>query len=232
MKYYQINNSENEKIIGFRNQINQFNLKLQLVKNYQNFELITNHMIHNNNLPVDQLPSFSNFLLDNRAKLTDVIACNPMLLTQSGFLINGKVKNIFDQFSVPYTYHDAIIHGNGHKQIPKKSVNYFYIDIKNALDFNACLYNNSHVLDYEKCVFEVNDSPASINTYNDFVNTFKHSQTKKMIPTKLVLLKPMDIIRLPGETGILCSEQLKNILEKESITGYDFIDLNIDVSHV
>lgn len=127
-------------------------------------------------------PDLDYFVLHKKAKLTDVISTG--FISAAGFLINDKVKAIFEQFNLPaHKYYPAkVMHKNA------LYVNYFW------LHFGE---DNSELIDFQNSQFELLElgfpeeaNPLSVNNIDDLINIRKeNSSIKKIHPLIITMNK-------------------------------------------
>lgn len=157
--------------------------------------------------------------IHHTSKLTDFISS--AIITAHGFIVNERVKQIFESFSIiNHRFYNIKIK---YRNIINTDYYWFHMYWENALSF----------IDYEKSVFEIkrfSDSFGEIEIESESDLIFKKGQLRpKMItPKKLVLRNPgKDIFYSPTGIEVIISEVVLDKLEKEKITGFETRKLEI-----
>lgn len=177
------------------------------------------------NIPNAKFPDFEPdldyFILHKKAKLTDVISTG--FISAAGFLINDKVKAIFEQFNLPdHKYYPAkVMHKNA------LYVNYFWLhfgeDNSNLIDFNNSQF------ELLELGFPEEAQPLSINNVQELEKIWKSNNIKTIKPLKIILLKTnLDFFYFKyfwREFRI--NTNIYNSLISEKISGLEFVAYNI-----
>lgn len=224
MEYYFLSNSADKDIIGSKYPQCK-GLPNGDKYNYKWFEQ-PNSMT---NLTNDEFPNFELdliFELDRGAKLTDVIS--PSNISAKGFLINEKVKNIFDQFNImEHQYYPATL------IYKEKKLNYFWLHFKEIeeeylgnVDFiNSKFYISN--LSFTK----IDD--IEISSYVDFWNkkmnlSMKHIRAERIKLNSNFRNKCNDLFFISYVvSNYFCSHNLRDKIIDNKITGLEIKPQNI-----
>ncbi len=216
--YYRLRNAVTRKQVGTMFQTNGF---------------IEGYNIHGPNsrvrLEPDEFPNFVpdlRFGLIEKAKLTDVVHASNM--SAKGFLINEKVKKIFDQCLLPeHRYYDASLLDREGNNLP-----YYWLYLKS---------NDYQMVDFEKSVFRKtprvvknflikNDPIYSVKNFDEYEKVHYGSTIEDdyVILDILKIRNTMNYDMLHfyklSTTDIYISEKLATLLKKEKVTGIDIIE--------
>lgn len=220
--YYLLNNAKTRKQVGTQFQTKGF------VDNYDIDG--PNSRVH---LKYDEFPDFVpdlRFELEEKAKLTDVV--KPDNISLNGFLINEKVKRIFEQCRLPeHRYFEASLldqEGNVHP--------YYWLHL---------ISNAYQMVDFSQSVFRKSDFPLKMrSTKNDPIYPIK--DLDNFLDTKNSLFDKdeyivLDVLKIRncqsfdmlyfGNLWInakIISERMAELLKKEKITGIDITE-NLDI---
>jgi hypothetical protein len=216
-EYYIASNSTDEKIIGKKYpQCKGIPSQMELTSNW--FDQ-PNSMT---NLSNDEFPHFKPeliFELEEKAKLTDIIS--PSNISAKGFLINEKVKDIFDKFILAdHRYYPATLIVNDLKH------QYYWLHfVKKDLDninLNQSIFYKS-IFGFDKGEY------VKINSYQDALQVIRQEDCFIM-PEKIVLNtnnnKTEQVFYLPIPNRIIVSKEVMNLLCESKIKGIDFDLIN------
>lgn len=225
MKYFAIESSLNEKLMGKIPQVKEFKHNCNIDEE-SNF--IDNFIFEK----IEIQPILSNVVLFANAKQTDLIDTLGDVGFKFGYLISDKFKQILDQFNCYgfQFFKTYVIQEN------EKLNDYWVI---NKYDFPH------QFIDFKKTVFLLNDrdvnrnlisEPISFRSIEDFnllVNSIKYP--------KMILIRDLfftddfefDLFSIRfyekgGHKGIV-SEKLKNEIENSGITGIEFKPLDLSI---
>lgn len=224
MKYFAIETSLNEKILG----------KYPPVKGFIHHCDVDEEPNFIDKLIFEKIeiqPILSNVVLDANAKQTDFIDVFGDVGFKFGYLISDKFKKILDQFNC-YGF-----------QFFKTSI------FQNETQFNNYWQTNIydfpyHFIDYQNTSFLLKDRDVNrniisqtmnfndINEFNLFVNNIRYP---KMLFFKDISFNErmnLDLFTLRYTEGAhkgIVSERLKNEIEKEYITGIEFKPLELSI---
>lgn len=224
MKYFAIESSLNEKLMGKIPQVKEF-------KHNCNIDEEPNFIDKFIFEKIEIQPILSNVVLYANAKQTDLIDTLGDVGFKFGYLISDKFKQILDQFNC-YGF-----------QFFKTSI--FQKDKQFNKYWQANLYDFPfHLIDYKKTTFILKDRDINRNvinktmTFDDFDNfsSFTNSlRYPKMISFKQISFNEnmnLDLLTLryteDAHKGIV-SERLKNELEKSDISGIEFRPLELSI---
>ncbi len=222
MKYFAIENSLNEKILGKIPQVKEFIHHCD-VEDEPNF--IDKFVFEK----IEIKPILSNVVLYANAKQTDLIDTFGDIGFCFGYLISNKFKETLDQFNCyGFQYFETYI-----IQKNQKLDNYLQTNI---YDFPY------QFIDFEKTTFSIKDSIKrkiifeSINILNleDFykkISSLKYPESISLSNLSFDDQMNLDFFPLRffengGYKGIV-SERLKNEIEKNDITGIEFRPIEI-----
>jgi hypothetical protein len=164
-------------------------------------------------------PNLDYFILDGRAKLTDLLSVGVMY---GGFLVSGKLKELLQQFSLPpHRFYSArVLHKKGF-------YDYYWMHI---------ICDLTNVVDYPKSKFIIyynyahNLGSIEINTKEELYEKrekLKQDNLGKNVTVwsdKIVLNgsfdKHLDFFEIGSfDSSYYISEKLKVVIEKEKFTG-------------
>lgn len=218
VNYYKINHSVDKKITGTKesqiiNFIDPENNSVERTKNYSYVGL--DH--------IDTSMDFTKFKADDRAKVTDILSSN---FFSSYYIISEKFKKIIEDL----TFHN-IIFLDSVVTFKTEKYNYFILSIIETID----------IVNFSKSTFIVDRFSPALRFGGDIIEvtsnedySLKSSEIWKekgfgygLIPTKIVLNYMSDLVKFPfGMT--LISENLKQKIEEEKLTGVQFEETDIE----
>lgn len=217
MNWYSVSVSTDEKVVGKYPQTDGMGLGYNL--NAPNS--VWN--IPNLKMP-DFEPAFDYFLLDKKAKLTDVIST--ALINARGFLISNKLKTILDKFHLTKHIYYPV------KILHKKDfiTNYYWLhfieDNSNDIDFKNSSFELMHPLPFFRTdIIKLDGKEADIITANRLANP-----DFKLFPKKIKNQRPKNIDFLVFDflyNPFYVSADLIKALENNSITGINASTVNI-----
>ena len=218
MKYYILENAVSRKQVGFMIQTDGF---------IEDYDIDgPNSRIH---LTYDEFPNFVpdlRFELHPKSKLTDVVQASN--ISAKGFLINEKVKSIFEQCLLPeHRYYEATILNHDGEILP-----FYWLHI---------ISNDYNIIDFNESEFRMTDDPLKgENTKNfelikilneeDFCNKnhllFNDNKFVVADILKLHDTKRYDMLYFSNidVCSVFISEKLANMLKKAKVTGIDITE--------
>ena len=224
MKYFAIESSLNEKLMGKIPQVKKFKHNCNIDEE-SNF--IDNFIFEK----IEIQPILSNVVLYSNAKQTDLIDTLGDVGFNFGYLISDKFKQILEQYNCYgfQFFKTSIIQNN------QENFNYWQTNI---YDFPF------HFIDYKKTSFLLKDRDVNRNVISEIIkfndlNEFKSFVNKIHYP-KMLFFKDvsfngnmhLDLFALryteDAHKGIV-SERLKNELEKNYISGIEFKPLELSI---
>ena len=216
--YYKLTNAFTRKQVGFQFQTNGY---------------IDGYDIHGPNsrihLTYDEFPNFVpdlRFELHPKSKLTDIVDASN--ISAQGFLINEKVKSIFEQCLLPeHRYYEASLLNHDGEILP-----YYWLHIISndygLIDFKASEFRISKNLFKDDLTKQC--ELVEVINIEDFCNKdhlfFK--EDKYVIPDVLRLhdVEQHDLLffRYIDINSVFISEKLANMLKKAKVTGIDITE--------
>lgn len=181
------------------------------------------------NLKFDEFPDFIpdlRFELEDAAKLTDILKEDNIIA--KGFLVNEKVKKIFDQCLLPeHRYYDATVMDQKGNIIP-----YYWIHL---------ISNDYQMVDFQQSVFRKgrfsikkmltpNDPIYPITDVDDYVkkrtSLIESDGGHIVIEHLKVHSQGFDMLHFSelSATSAFISEKMAKLLKKEKVTGIDIIE--------
>lgn len=131
-------------------------------------------------------PDFDCFMLDKKAKLTDIISTST--INACGFIVSDKLKNLFDNFKLPpHIYYPVVLL---HKK--ERITNYYWLHFTE---------DNTKYIDFDNSEF-IRRDPLFVNDFErlnikneeDLISERKKSNLKHIFPSKLRLLNKGDLL--------------------------------------
>ncbi|MFV8355397.1 hypothetical protein ACNQGB_04330 [Flavobacterium sp. XS1P32] len=149
----------------------------------------------------------------------------------TGWYISDRFKKLLEQFNIAkgfWFYLSKLLY----KGVKHDYWIFQYATIEDGIDNTSYLnYQESEFLDADE------NSLMSFTTYDEFIAKRKQIQRdsdyeKDVIPKKIVLNKELDFIPMYGiiNSGIIISEQLKEAIDKANLEGFEFLELDYDVT--
>ncbi len=217
MKYFILRNETDSRIIGKYPQVEELKVDFQKARGDQFAEI-------NNWDENTELPDFDHFLLKKGAKLTDAINSS-FVSIMSGMILSQKAYEIIVNYKL------ALVESRPAKvYFLGQSHRYCFVWYKAAFDLID--YKNSKFYTYSttKQAFGNEVAVASAIEFREKnLELLKSGKMEKLYPKIVSVNDNYDFIHL-GITGHLsCSENLKNHLETEGITGFRFKEVNYSV---
>jgi len=181
-------------------------------------------------IAIDQFPDFepdlNSFKTTPKTKLTDVITVTGLILA-NGFLVNEKVKQIFERFNlVPNKYFPATVN------YKNKSYPYYWwqvvSDLTDCIDYQISSFKVKRLFKIEtdslrfKDAKELKDKKLEIGV------------VRSLIPSTLALNfsfdQSVDLFIIGGfNEDIFVSEKLKRELENQNISGIEFKEPDFEI---
>lgn len=218
MEWYSLRTSTDEKVTGTHPQTDGMRYGYDLRK----ADSIWN--IPNLKLP-DFEPDLDYFVLDKKAKLTDVISTG--LISASGFILNDRVKNIFDRFKLPaHKYFPA-------KVMCKKEIhdNYYWFhlldDCVNNIDFE-----NSKFIRRDP-IFKEDFEKLNISNKEELFSEKQKSSLKHIFPERLTINNSNNLNFLFFNSfwiNYFVSAEILDALETEKCTGFDHNEISFKMN--
>lgn len=176
------------------------------------------------NLTNDTFPDFEPdlvFELEKKAKLTDVISTSN--ISAKGFLVNEKIKNIFDRFNLmEHKYYPAIV------IYKEQKFNYYWLHFKeneskylNYIKYNESKFYIGNLARWKEKDVVISDVKTYLNLRKNLV--FKLISIDTICFNNTFYNKPKDIFYIDNlHFDFIISETLKNVMQESKITGFHF----------
>jgi len=213
MKYYGIFASTDEKIIGKYTQTEGMGGVYDLRKPTSVWKIPTLK-------PIPFEPDLDYFNLEKKAKLTDVISTG--LISAPGFIVNDKVKSIFDQFKLPkHKYYSAKVMHKGVKY------DYFWFHIEeDIVTDNAVNFDNSKFELRDPVPFMGDPVGLDVHSTDELMKVWKENAgINVIVPLNLALKSNFENYDMLGlktfSQRVVVNESLKTQLEND-VTGFEF----------
>lgn len=217
--YYKLRNAITRKQVGYQ---------------FQTTGFIDGYDIHGPNcrtkLDYDRFPDFVpdlRFELHKKSKLTDVVTASNISAT--GFLINEKVKEIFDECLLPeHRYYEATLLNHDGNVLPYYWLHLISNDYK-MIDFESSIFRKTK--DLMKFFSNIKEDPIyPIKDLKDFKDTnssiFENNFFIVFDVLKIHNTQKYDMLHF-GDidvNSVFISEKLATLLKKAKITGIDIIE--------
>jgi hypothetical protein len=135
-----------------------------------------------------------------------------------GMLVSDRAKALLQNYHLPpHRWVGMDVFGTDRSHRNYAVLNYDW-------DCPAIDYPNSEFLD------EIEETSVHFETYQDWLTLNKVPPAPPLIiPTRLVLHSPMDLLLIPFSTQVIFSERLKNAIEASSLTGFEFESITMEV---
>lgn len=226
VKYYRIKSSISSNITGIKSETNQLIDFVDLENNTP--ERISKYGVNHFEL-LDDSFDMTKFRAHVQAEATDVLSS--VFLSSDGFFINNKFRNLLQDYKISnHTFMDVKIHG--HQCLDWE---YYFLNIETLSN-----------IDYKKSNFVINKRIKSlrkpeyekkihspIHSFEDLIKENKRITKEEgalfsSYPKKIVMNEYFDLLRPEIDTIIWCSEKLKSSIEKEKISGIEFMDIDVE----
>lgn len=216
--YYKLRNAITRKQVGYQFQTTGF------IDAYAHYG--PNSRIR---LEWDKFPDFVpdlRFELHKKSKLTDVVAASN--ISARGFLINEKVKEIFDECLLPeHRYYEATLLNHDGNVLPYYWLHLISNDYK-MIDFESSIFRKTKDLIKFNSIKE--DPIYPIKDLKDFKDTnssiFENNIFIVFDVLKIHNTQKYDMLHF-GDidvNSVFISEKLATLLKKAKITGIDIIE--------
>jgi len=223
MKYFAIEHSLNEKVMGKIPQLKEVIYNCHI---YDEPKFIDNYVFDK----INTNPILANAILFSTAKQTDLLDISGSIGFSSGFLLSNKLKEIFDRFNMyGVQFFDTYIIQKKEKydywQAKIYDFPFQYIDFKKT----------SFILEDRDIDRNVFKKEIMFNTFNDFSDFINEIAYPKMIFFNVISFTPnidLDYFSLrftDAHKGIV-SERLKNEIEIQNCTGIEFRPIEINLN--
>lgn len=202
-----INDSEyNTQVDNFVDPENNDENRFDLYKGFNYYEHISKEL------------DLTKFKTHNKTKMTDSMSTR--FFSTDGFFISNKLSKLLNGFNLENNQLlDCVITNNDQKH------NYYLLSFLDAKD----------IFDYKKSTFGIvsdldkidKDVELKFNNFEELKNKkkelyFETNGESRVAPLKITLTKKIDLFKSSLDKSILVSERLKNDIEKNKITGFDF----------
>lgn len=216
MKYFKITQNTDSKIIGKYPQVKDLKISFHEARASQWGKI-------DEWKSDDDIPDLNNFLLQPKSKLTDCLSSD-FVTENYGLFIAEKCKQIFKKFKINGNFYNAIIHES---------------DKKNSYSFLWYEYGAISKIDFKTSVFVQYESnkeqygeTLSIDDFEDYKVKFRKLYTEKegwdIVPKTLKFNEYFDVTPAFG-IGLICNENVKNAIEENHLTGFDFRTIDIEI---
>lgn len=215
-RYYLLRNTIDPKQTGIsdNDQIAELNIDYDQ-KVFDKYQMMDRRDFEKN------LPPLKNFVLAKGAKITNIISSRFIQIV-NGLLVDKKVEKIFDNVSISnFKKMDARLF----KEQESLDYKFFYIlESPSIINFKKSEFILTDILGLSK------EGDIQFRTADEFYNKCKEIGANRIEYRHVVLNRDFDMFRLPWESYLCISENLKNILERERITGIEIMDSKMDFS--
>lgn len=224
IKFYKISYSINPKIVGQlssypNTQINGFidpgNNSTERTDKYQ----------YNGLTYIPEGVDMHKFETDRNARITDIMSS--LFFASQGFFISSKLNEILNSFilSNVKVYETTVFH--------KKSIlNYYFLDFIRTYDI-VNFKDSIFVGDHSVPTMRSGGEEISVLSFEDYKEKGRLLRKEKgfafeLIPVKLSLNYSSDMLQFPFSGLKYVSEQLKQKIEEEKLTGIEFEETEIE----
>jgi hypothetical protein len=214
---FSLDHTDDERVLSFRNQINRLTTSPRHPSAQAGWDEWTHTTLYPS-VP-DELPDLHQFLLDDRARLTDVLRA-VMLGSHIGFLVSERLAGLLGGFAVAGRFLPATLHAQANRTMREKTAPVVLVELPQALDD----------VDLAASTFAAAGAvvaTADVHALRDAVRA--HGPALR--PVRLALGRRLDLFRVPGTSGILCSEALRDAMSAAEVTGLAFGDDALEVWH-
>ncbi|GEN77703.1 hypothetical protein [Chryseobacterium hagamense] len=226
VKYYKMKSSISSEVTGIKSEKEQLIDFVDFENNTP--ERISKYGVNHFEL-LDDTFDMTKFKAHVQANETDVLSS--VFLSSDGFFINNKLRTILEEYKISnYRFMDVKIHG--HQCADWK---YFFLNIESIsnIDYKKSIFViNKRIKSLRKPEFE-KEINSPINSFKDLVKENKRITKEEGVlfssyPKKIVMDEYFDLLRPEIDTVMWCSEELKRRIEKEKISGVEFMELNVE----
>ncbi|MEP0265150.1 DUF1629 domain-containing protein [Dokdonia sp.] len=219
ISYYHLNHSIEPKIVGnindseYNTQVDNFidpenndENRFDLYKGFNYYEHISKKL------------DLTKFKTHNKAKMTDCMSTR--FFSTDGFFISDKLSKLLNRFDLENSQLlDCLITNKDQHH------NYYllsFLDAKDIFNYKKSIFGIVSGLDkVDKSIeLKFNDSEELKNKKKELY--FETNGENTITPLKIILTKNVDLFKSSIDKSILISERLKNDIEKNKITGFDF----------
>ncbi|WP_153398863.1 hypothetical protein [Chryseobacterium vaccae] len=171
----------------------------------------------------EDIPDLNNFILHSKSKLTDNLS-NNFVIESSGLFISQKCKEVFNEFIVNGSFYPLTIH----KPDEKYEYHFLWYEMGGKSKINC---KDSDFIEFNTIEKEYGKT-IKICDFEDYKIKFRKLYTEKedwdIIPKTLKFKRHFDIT--PAfRIGLICSEEVKNAIEGNQLTGFDFRPLDVEI---
>lgn len=221
--YYQLRHNTNFNIVGNYPQINRLTCEenKDILHQYQTLGVSRREFLN-------PLPPLDCFRFGEEAEITDAIS-NKYFSANVGFLASKKLLELLKNCILPnIQFHDSKIRdiiGTG------------------SLDYTFCyIIEEQEHIEYSQSVFKKTDfllmdasDAIEVNSFEHF-HQLNHEIQKtepgfKLTCVEISLTKPLDIVRLPGDSALFISEKFQEVLIEHNISGFDFKKSKVQIKN-
>lgn len=199
MKYYRFNSSAEQKVVGKVPQIDGGSL-------YRKRQKPINH----DDFSAEHQNFLNDFQFNYHAKVTDILNCSS-IRSEMGFFINEKAyKVLLDYLDANHSCYNLELDGSS-KNIG--IVPYKFLHLADSTD----------IIDYENTTFVdlIKKEELNLQSDNEYLDELKVRPLIRPLNNEVYLKGNPQIFRLPKDIFIYISEEVKNALEENKISGYE-----------
>jgi hypothetical protein len=181
------------------------------------------YVFSRNPLP-DKSPDLKYLILDNEAKLTDVLSA--VMLRLNGFLVNDRFKDVIRNYKLPqHRYYEAYVLS---QLIEYK---YYWLQMVVNYDMRCINFTKSNFIITTTSIIKNPPIPVEIHSYEDYKEKQSKLNSKQIIKVSKAILNDsfgkdtLDIFKIPElSMSWIISERLKDELVKKKITGIRIVE--------
>ena len=216
MKYFKITQNTDSKIIGNYPQVKDLKINFHEARASQWGKI-------DEWKSDDDIPDLNNFLLQTKSKFTDCLSSD-FVTENYGLFISEKCKQIFEKFTINGNFYGATIYDLD----KKKLYNFLWYEYGaiSKVDFKVSVF-----VEYESNKEQYGET-LSIDDFEDYKVKFRKLYTEKeewdIVPKTLKFNEYFDVTPAFG-IGLICNENVKNTIEENHLTGFDFRTIDVEI---
>ncbi|MEO4005586.1 hypothetical protein [Flavobacterium sp. CAU 1735] len=219
MKYFEIKQETDSKIIGKYPQVKELKIGFHEARASQ-WGIISKWKSE------DDIPDLNNFVLHNNSRLSDCVS-NNFVITSSGLFLSEKCSQILETFTINGSFHPMTIFRRGTPH-PYRFLWYEY-GATSKIDFKK-----SEFIEYND-IYEKSGAIIAVDDFEDYKAKFRilfdgiEDEAGWDLKSKSLKIAGCFDVTPAFGIGLICNEKVKNAIEENKLTGFDFRPIDTEI---
>lgn len=216
MKYFEIIQETDSKIIGKYPQVKELKIDFHKARASQ-WGKIRSWQTD------DDIPDLNNFVLHYNSKLSDCVS-NNYVVSANGLFISDKCHQIFESFKINGSCYPMTIFRRG----TPHPYTFLWYEIGGKSKIN---WNDSYFIEFSTIEKEYGKTIKVLNFEDYKIQNRKLFEVKEhwsLTSTSLKFTEYFDITPAFG-IGLICNEKVKNAIDENQLSGFDFRPIDVEI---